>query len=69
MSGATNEIKQLILDQYRSEAAFAAHLNWSRQRLNKITNGVRLPTIDEVNTLSHELDVPVDRLIHIFLAQ
>lgn len=61
------EIKGVILERYKSESALAQELGWPRQRLNKITTGVRKPTIEEVNCLSIALGVSVERLLQIFL--
>lgn len=62
-----SRIKKLILTRYPTETALAKVLNWPRQRLNKITTGAGLPTIDETNALALALDVPVGALVHIFL--
>lgn len=63
------QIKEMIQEKYPSESALAKQLGWPRQRLNKITTGVRLPTIEEINDLAIALGVSVERLIHIFLLQ
>ncbi len=63
------QIKAMIQEKYPSESALAKQLGWPRQRLNKITTGVRLPTIEEINDLAIALGVSVERLIHIFLLQ
>lgn len=63
----TSEIKHLITGKYETESALARSLGWPRQRLNKITTGVRLPTIEEINDLSLALGVSIETLVHIFL--
>lgn len=67
MDEHTNEIKALILKGYPTESALARKLGWTRQRLNKLTTGDRLPTIEEVNDISMVTGVSVKRLIQIFL--
>lgn len=63
-----NEIKNLILQKYPSEAECARKMGWNRQRLNKITTGFREPSIYELNMLAKTLDISVNRLVPIFLA-
>lgn len=41
------ELSSLIHRRYDSEAAFARDLGWTRQRLNKLTTGVKEPDISE----------------------
>lgn len=67
MAERTNEIKHLILQGYPTEAALARALGWPRQRLNKLTTGGRLPTIEEVNEIAQVTGLSVERLLHIFL--
>lgn len=68
MAVHTNEIKNLILQGYPTEAALARALGWPRQRLNKLTTGGRLPTIEEINALAQVTGLSVERLLQIFLA-
>lgn len=69
MDTEQSAIKKVILDRYPTESALAKELKWPRQRLNKITTGVRLPTIDETNALAQALEMPVGDLVHIFLCR
>ena len=61
------ELKGLIYSKYGKETELAKHLDWSRQKLNKLTTGRKMPDLEELNSLSIALDEPVDKLIHIFL--
>lgn len=62
-------VKGMIYSKYGKESALADHLGWSRQKLNKITTGRKLPNLEELNALSGALDEPVDKMLHIFLKQ
>ena len=61
------ELNGLIHSHYKSEAELARVLNWTRQRLNRITNGDREPTLEEVRDLSNALHEPFEKVAHIFL--
>ena len=61
------ELRGLIYSQYDTEAALANKLGWTSQRLNKITNGIREPDLEELNVLSGALNCPVSELLQIFL--
>lgn len=61
------ELRLLILSQYDSEADLARSIGWTRQRLNKITNGVKVPNVQEVNELAKALKVSTDTITKIFL--
>ncbi len=49
------DLKGRIHSKYNSEAEFAEAIGWSRQRLSKITNGHKIPTILEVDFLANAL--------------
>ena len=50
------DLKGRIHSKYNSEAEFARAIGWSRQRLSKITNGHRVPTLFEVDDLAAKLE-------------
>lgn len=52
---------------YKSEAACARALGWSRQRLNKITTGAKEPDVYELNELARKLKRPVGEVCKFFL--
>lgn len=60
-------LSDLIYAKFKTESACARHMGWTKQRLNKITNGKKIPDITEINMLSHTLEAPIDYLICIFL--
>lgn len=63
-----HKLRQLIYQKYKSEAKMASALNWTRQHLNRITNGIKEPDIHEISELSKLLDIPVDEMIQFFLS-
>lgn len=65
--GKVKELRSLIYGKYDSEIEFAERLNWKKQRLNKITNGIKEPDIEEINALAKGLNVEVGDIIQIFL--
>lgn len=57
----------LIHSVFPSETAMAAEMGWSRQRLNKITTGMKEPDLDDVQSISAVLGVPFMQVAQIFL--
>lgn len=49
------DLKGRIHSKFNSEAEFAKAIGWTRQRLSKITNGHRIPTLLEVDILATAL--------------
>lgn len=62
------ELRDMIREKFRSEAECARKMGWSRQRLNKITTGKKIPDIMELNSIAAVLERNADELLHIFLA-
>ncbi len=60
-------VRDLVLEKFKSEAAFARHLGWSRQRLNKITNLHKSPTVQEINEIAIGLGKSASEVYLIFL--
>ena len=63
------ELDSLIHAKYDREAGLARDLGWSRQRLNKITNGGKEPDLEEVRVLARQLERPFEEIAFIFLNQ
>ena len=61
------KLRSLIYAKNDSESHFAEALGWSRQRLNKITNGNKEPDLDEIKELSDKLEVPIPDMLYLFL--
>ncbi len=60
-------IKDIILSKFSSEAAFARKIGWSRQRLNKVTNLSKSPTVQEINEIAIGLGKSASEVYLIFL--
>lgn len=61
------ELNGLIHRKYDNEARMADAMGWQRQRLNKITNGDKPPSLEDIEALSVALDEPVMTIVDIFL--
>ena len=49
------DLKGRIHSKYNSEAEFAKAIGWTRQRLSKITNGHKVPSLYDVDLLATAL--------------
>ena len=67
MAGKIKELRGLIYSKFDSESEMAKFLGWPRQRLNKITNGIKEPDIKELNELAEALGRSVGDIAKIFL--
>ena len=67
MSKKVLEIRGLIHSKFDSESAFAEHLGWSRQQMNKITTGKRKPSLEEAFAISQALGKDFEEIAQIFL--
>ena len=63
----TEQLKACICKKYGSEAAMARAMDWPRQRLNKITNGIKEPDVSEVNEIAKALECPISTVAAFFL--
>lgn len=61
------ELNSLIHGQYPNQASFAEAIGWRRQRLNKIVNGDKRPTIEEIQIIAEGLGVPFMMVCNFFL--
>lgn len=62
------QLNGLIHAKYNTESEMAEKMGWSRQRLNKITNGRRMPDLFEVDKMAGILDTSFMDLANIFLS-
>lgn len=67
MAEKIKELRALIYGKFNSETEMAKSLGWSRQRLNKITTGIKTPDLWELRDLSNELKTPISTMAQIFL--
>lgn len=59
-------LRGLIYSMYESESECAKAMNWTRQRLNKITTGQKIPSLIEANELARALGTSVDTIASFF---
>ena len=57
----------LIHSKFHTESKMADAMGYSRQRLNKITNGDKEPDLEEVRDIANALDEPFMTVAQIFL--
>ena len=68
MSIQNNGLRGMICSKYRTEAACAREMGWSKQRLNKITNGKKIPDVTELNCIAVALGCDAGDLLQFFLS-
>lgn len=56
-----------ILRKYKSVAACAREMGWTRQRLNRIVCGQKNPTVSDVNAIARAIDRDAAEVYLIFL--
>jgi len=68
MRGACEDkgLRGVILTRYDSESALARSLGWTRQRLNRMTQGHKKPNLSEAKAICEKLDVSMDELAVFF---
>lgn len=57
----------LIHGSFKNDADFARHIGWSRQKLYKIVNGQKSPSLDEAIQIATGLNVSLSTIADIFL--
>ena len=60
-------ISSIIHSVFSSEAACAKAIGWERQRLNRIVNGAKEPSVSEVAAISRAIGKPQTETADIFL--
>ncbi len=65
--GKVFELSALIHGKFRTDADFAKALGWSRQRIYKIVNGLKDPSLDEAISIAKVLEEPLNEIANIFL--
>ena len=60
-------LRGMIFGHYESEAQMANAMGWTRQRLNKITNGTKEPTLEEVDAIAKAVGEEFMSVAAIFL--
>lgn len=60
-------IKDVIYGKFQTETACAAQMGWPRQRLNKITQGKKEPSVSEIGQIALTTGVDYKKIVEIFL--
>lgn len=60
-------LDSLIHGQFPSQAAFARHIGWHKQKINNIVSGKMTPSIEDVQTIANGLGVPIMMIMKFFL--
>lgn len=68
MAGKVKAFRGLIYSTFDSETEFARALGWTRQAVNKLSNGNKQPNLSEIDAMAKVLNVSELELMHIFLA-
>ena len=63
------QLNGMIHDKFSNESAMAAYLGWSRQHLNNITTGKKLPNLFEVNVMAKALGVEFMKVARFFMPE
>lgn len=67
--GKNLQLSSMIHAVYGSESQMAKTMGWSRQRLNRITNGKKVPDLFELDDIASALNTPFLSVAHIFLRE
>ena len=60
------ELRGVILARFDSESALARSLGWTRQRLNRMTQGHKKPNLSEARAICEKLEVSMEELAVFF---
>ena len=66
MGGKILKLRGLIYGKFETEAALAQQLGWTRQRLSKITNGKKVPSIYEAKEIADALSEDIETVAECF---
>ena len=61
------ELSALIHGKFKTDSDFAKELNWPKQKVYKIVNGLKAPSLDEGIEISRCLGVSLEKIAEIFL--
>lgn len=63
------ELSGMIHAKYPNESAMAKEMGWTRQKLNKITTGRKMPDLQETKEIASALDKSLSDVAEVFLKQ
>lgn len=61
------ELRGMIYSRYPNESAMAKYMGWTKQKLNKITTGKKMPDLQETNEIAIALGKSLTDVANIFL--
>lgn len=61
------ELNGLIHRKYDNESQMAESMGWPKQKLNKITNGDKAPSLEEIEAIASAVEEPIMTIVNIFL--
>lgn len=61
------KLRSAIYGKFKNETEFAAAIGWSRQKVNKMTNGQYEPDLNEVNDIAKALEMDFYETANLFL--
>jgi transcriptional regulator with XRE-family HTH domain len=67
MERKISELRSLIYGRFDSQTEFAKHLNWSKQRLSKVTSGKKEPSISEISEIATGLGMEISAVVPVFV--
>ena len=68
MTEAKKALRGIIYSTYETEKDCAIAMGWPKQRLNKIANGKKEPSVSEVSAIAKAVKRSVGEVAEIFLA-
>ena len=57
----------VVYSKYKTIAAFAQAIGWTRQKATNIVNGVQEPSLDDVDKMSRALDMGLEETARFFI--
>lgn len=65
--GKVFALSALIHGKFKSDSEFAKAIGWTRQKLYKIVNGLKDPSLEEAIVMANGLEVSLSTIAEIFL--
>ena len=62
-------IRGVVYNRYRSIAALASAIGWTRQKATMIVNGQQEPSLDDCDKLAKALDMGLEETARFFLTR
>ncbi len=62
-----NQLRGLIREKYKTDAAFGFAIGWTTQKVSKLLNSTYTPKIGEAARISRALGISLDELASFFV--